>query len=253
MQLVLPLVPELVKNLCPDLILGFRPTNLAGNVLWCDAADTASIIDSGGAASLWNDKSGKGNNASQGISAEQPTTNSVTIGGKNALSFDGGDYLIIGQPANLNFIPGTDEFTFFSVINVDTSNIGTIIAKSGNLNRQYQYFVTGDTTRTRIGGVLGIFQTVVMTGSPVIVAIEVRTTGVELFINGASDGIDPIGTDTSNVDVLIGARRATDANTGFDFPLTGAIGELIVYNRALNNQMQQVFNYLSSKWSIPLA
>jgi hypothetical protein len=55
--------------------------------LWLDAADTATIVESGGAVSQWNDKSGNGRNAVQATGANQPTTGAETLNGRNVLSW----------------------------------------------------------------------------------------------------------------------------------------------------------------------
>ena len=47
----------------------FQPRDLPGNIVWLDAADTDSIIDTAGAVSEWRDKSGSNNHATQGTGA----------------------------------------------------------------------------------------------------------------------------------------------------------------------------------------
>ena len=50
---------------------------------WYDAADAATIVQSGGTVSQWNDKSGHGRNVAQAIAANQPAYSA------GAISFDG--------------------------------------------------------------------------------------------------------------------------------------------------------------------
>jgi len=57
-------------------------------VLWLDAADMNTIQTSGSSVTNWNDKSGNGHDAVQATPASQPT-NGGTIGGLNAIVFDG--------------------------------------------------------------------------------------------------------------------------------------------------------------------
>ena len=67
------------------------PYDLSNKVLWFNANDSSTITESGGAVSNWADKFGNGNDAAQATSAQQPTTNSTTLNGKNVISFDGID------------------------------------------------------------------------------------------------------------------------------------------------------------------
>lgn len=61
-------------------------TNLA---LWIDANDNTTITKTDSLISQINDKSGRGNNLSQGTSSYQPTLNTNIIGGKQAITFSG--------------------------------------------------------------------------------------------------------------------------------------------------------------------
>lgn len=66
----------------------WTPSEISTSV-WLDADDAATITDSGGAVSQWDDKSGGGFHFTQGTASKQPTTGSSTIGGKNAINFAG--------------------------------------------------------------------------------------------------------------------------------------------------------------------
>lgn len=57
--------------------------------LWLDADDAATITESGGSVSQWDDKSGGAFHFSQATASKQPTTGLNTIGGLNVINFDG--------------------------------------------------------------------------------------------------------------------------------------------------------------------
>jgi len=61
----------------------FLPTNIAGLKLWLDGADSSTITIQTG-VSEWRDKSGEGNDVSQGTAANQPA---VIVAGQNGLDF----------------------------------------------------------------------------------------------------------------------------------------------------------------------
>ena len=67
----------------------FTPASISGLALWLDAADTATITQSSGLVSQWNDKSGNARHATQATGANQPVTNTRTIGGRNAIEWTG--------------------------------------------------------------------------------------------------------------------------------------------------------------------
>jgi hypothetical protein len=78
---------------------GFNPKSIAGLTAWYDAADAATITAVSGGVSVWADKSGLGRTLYQGTAANRPATGTRTIGGKNALDFDGSnDCLLSGDP-----------------------------------------------------------------------------------------------------------------------------------------------------------
>ncbi len=89
----------------------FAPTDISGLQLWLDAADTATITQSGGSVSQWNDKSGNANHATQGTGAYQPVTNSKTINSRNVIDFDGTDDRL---NFNSTWINGS-QYTVFTV------------------------------------------------------------------------------------------------------------------------------------------
>ena len=62
--------------------------------LWLDASDASTITETNGSVSQWADKSGNAFHFTQTTAANQPTTGSVTIGGINAINFDGSDRLL---------------------------------------------------------------------------------------------------------------------------------------------------------------
>lgn len=97
--------------------------------LWLDAADSASIIQTSGVVSSWQDISGNANHATQSTAANQPTFTNTTDG----VYFDGDDALI---GTNLGY--GADEtITVFILAEPDAGAAkGSVIAKgqwtSGN-------------------------------------------------------------------------------------------------------------------------
>ena len=70
----------------------FSPSDLNNNNLWLDASDISSITHSSNAVSQWNDKSG--NNYHATVNSSEPTTGSLSINGKNVLTWASGKRMI---------------------------------------------------------------------------------------------------------------------------------------------------------------
>jgi hypothetical protein len=80
--------------------------------VWYDAADSATITELTDSVSQWDDKSGNVRNITQGLGASQPTTNTDTIGGLNAIAFNN-DYL---YRSNLDLFRNIGEGMIISVV-----------------------------------------------------------------------------------------------------------------------------------------
>ena len=70
----------------------WTPTDLGSSLkLWLDGSDAASMTQSGGLVSQWNDKSGNARHATQATSGSRPTYTASGLNGKSVLTFDGSD------------------------------------------------------------------------------------------------------------------------------------------------------------------
>jgi hypothetical protein len=220
----------------------FNPLSIPNLALWLDAADTSTITHTSNSVSQWNDKSGNGNNATQGTGANQPVTNTRTINGRNVLDFN------VAEPRmNLPVaLTGDKNTTCFYVFQVDVSkthrlmngtNAGGTRVLMQQTAFQYQYMNRNDFTAT--SAISATFDTNAHIGIA-------RRDGVNK--RAGRDGV--LGTElTSAQDAVltgltIGSAGATDT---FD----GACAEIILYQRGLTNaEMNAVGRYLSAKWNI---
>ena len=62
-----------VSNFANDFTTSFKPSALSGLEMWLDASDGSSVMHSSNSVSLWKDKSGNGNDATQSTSSKMPT------------------------------------------------------------------------------------------------------------------------------------------------------------------------------------
>lgn len=230
-------------------------------VLWLDATDAATITDAGsGAVSAWADKSSSGLTFTQATGTNRPTTGIRTINGLNVLNFDGSnDVLTGGDVLDL----GTADFTTFTVLEIDLATAradhvwgkiegppsyvkgyGLQMVASGSV-RFRSYMHTGS-VQSSPGGARP------PTSTPQLATGRLARASAHQFrVNGSAvaaiSSTSTVGVDvTTAADFMIGFSTAAGA-AYFD----GAIGEIIVYHRALtDSERDQVEAYLIGKWNL---
>lgn len=109
----------------------WTPANTA-TAVWLDAADPATITQSLGAVSQWNDKSGNARHATQPAANNQPTYVSSGLGGKPMLRFFSA-WNAQQTLSSYKFAAPSTDFAFFTVFSTDSinSNDGTVIGNDG--------------------------------------------------------------------------------------------------------------------------
>ena len=224
----------------------FSPSSISGLSGWYDASDAATISQSGGLVSQWNDKATPAHNMTQATGAKQPLTGTATIGGKNAIRFDGANDIL-----NASGITAPTSVTCFAVF----SNM--------------KQFVTGTETQTIVcSAISGFTAGWGINGCPFGNAIH-RITGegmatFQLYKNGVAGtpGSDPgtAGDYPYNVPLIavadatvISPRTVLSIGGTVDEVLFGQndIGEIIYYNRILTSaEKNQLGAYIQTKWGI---
>lgn len=224
-----------------DASQAFSPNKLANLVIWFDATDPATIIESGGDVSQWNDKSSSGNNASQGVGALQPRTGDNTFNGKNVITADGTDGMAFDNTLTLS-----GAYTVFQVTALTSSTVQLI---GGVTNNHLPISSSNQTAFYNYGDQGGSFAEVSATqpGSPNI-GVAVRTgAGVHsYFLNAADDTVSSTN-DARSIAFTQIFRRGAGAG------VLGDIGEVFIYSRALTgSERQAAESYLSNKWGISM-
>jgi len=221
-----------------------------GLVLWLDAHDPDVVFqEPGGTINVWSDKSGQGNHAKQSDLNSQPQYLPDGLNGRSALRFDGNDFLSLGCPASLDFQPG-DPFTIAVVYRVASKDSGTFLSKGGGAagQRAYQFYVAPGRRGAITYGVMKEHHGRSETEIAVQVCDGAQT---EVYVNGAPCFSFRASRGSSDVDVLVGARRQNADNTGTFYALKGDVAEILVYNRALDaQQLGQLGSYLKKKYAL---
>lgn len=229
----------------------FSPATLPGLTMWLDAQDYSTLTFNSTTISGWQDKSGKGNHATQATAIRQPKYQSGGIVGRPALEFrhDGSNasQLTIADSATLDY----SAFTVFAV-HQRVSDLGAFEAIGGKWtpNEHYMAVFTGDNaggvisdgTNTDYPAVAGT----IATGTPLVQAMRFSSGAYKIW-NNSNGG--------STYNTLTAVYNGTalyylgSLGGGFANPYAGRIGEYLFFTRALSEgERQAVVSYLGGKW-----
>jgi len=221
----------------------FSPLDVDGLSLWLDAADQTTLALSGSNVSQWRDKSGNGNNGTQGTTAQQPTYAS------NALSFVASSSTVMALPNNT--IPsGNSEYSVFVVLRPLTTGLSVFLFSGNAATNEANGFYSGATSGTQFQN---YWFTNAVTGgsfsSGTRILIEftyAQNSFVYIYQNGvlqASNALSGRNSGTGNN--FIGGE------VGRSIYSTCELNEIIVYRTNLRDTArQQVEGYLAAKWGL---
>jgi len=226
------------------------PDTLPGNVLWLDSSDETTITDTAGAVDVWADKSPEGNDAT-GTGANRPVTGGTTINSLNTIAFTAASshFLNIGQPSSLNLVATQDHMTIIGVYKVTA---GAIFGKAGATPANRQFYMFYGTSRMNfvLGGAFA-FTSTNPSGVVAITSTNSNDDDQTVFHNGVLEDTKSLLNGSNAVDVLIGARRNADNNTGTAFHMQGEVGEIIMFNYRLSDTaLTNIMNACITKWGI---
>lgn len=229
---------------------GFSPTDLAGLVAWYDASDTATITDSGGAVSQWDDKSGNAHHATQGSGSNKPTTGTRTQNGLNVLDFDGGDFL----SATFTEAPTARFVAIVWATDNNNSEMTLLGGSSGDsFEYRHRYFAAAASYFSILQSGVSHHQAQVApgmasNGTAYLAACQFDPTSdaSKLWMNG--DNVATVGGawtySSATTTNYIG--KANDGNN-----VNGFIAELIIVDAVVSSDDRtSVWDYLNAKWAI---
>jgi len=235
-------------------IAGFTPLELSP-ALWLDASDTSTITEVAGAVSQWDDKSGNGNDVTQGTAAAQPTTGTRTQNSLNVLDFDGDDSLNAGNKFNVL----TGGLTIMIVAAFDNaSGAGGLVSKNQGAGNG-DFALVRQSANDKMSALLrsnspqfAEQSTVFSSTSATIHGYRLRrdtTDGLQVWQNGAfvaSENTSGTTSLSSTNNFLIGVGGQTTVNM-----LDGFIAEIVVVQSGITDtQMADLNEYLRNKWAV---
>jgi len=234
----------------------FVPTQFSGCALWLDAADSSTVIQSGGAVTAWNDKSGNGRNAT--------ASNSPKYSGSN-IDIRNNGYLY----GSISIASGALQTTAFTVAITPTTftSVNRILSFNDSAGNDYNSpsgFVVSSTGTSGVGlayrnvgaqttGTLGTNTSFMCT------TVAFSNGGFVFSYNGnypsgaSSNYASNTNVNNTNALTRYYAGVVGSSSNAFDTSQAwkGLMNEIIIFNRTLNqSEYQQVEGYLAWKWNI---
>jgi hypothetical protein len=230
-----------------------------------DASDTATITESGGSVSQWNDKSGNNRHVTQGTGIKQPTTGSETKNGRNVIVFDGTNDELTGATSAL--ARNVAALTIYIVykFNISPTTARALLSiQGGGASPSVRFIVDGGAVseRYRAGGRSGDGGAgfIEQASTTATNTTDYRTqtavanyagNNLELFIGSDSEGsVAFFGTNTANTDSVRFRVGAASTDTPVFFAPAN-IAEMVVFHAAHDATTRgNVWTYLNAKWGL---
>jgi len=216
----------------------WQPSEVALSAWW-DTSDESTITEAAGSVSQIDDKSTNANHAVQGAGANQPTTDTRTIGGLNVFDYDGtAEHLDFGSTIDM-----VDK-SIWAIVNVDSFAADFTVI--GGNNKQNTILTTGLVRNWGSGTQWNPVDTK---------ADQTLTTNVTYMIGFISDSSEKQfsvdGTMTTNAGVWIGTTFlfTAIADNQYAHATDGMIGEVVIADGNLSEaNRQKMEGYLAWKW-----
>lgn len=241
----------------PDPCAGGLPVlvNLVAHFDSCDSS--GSVVTSGGKVMEWRDEVG-GHHVYSTDPSRWPDYGSRFQNGIPVVDFDGStDYLREGgttssiqppAPFNLEINDGSREVTIIVVSKRDNLR-GAVISRAGAAGDEFSLYNDSSSNRMFVDFNGGHADTTVNThNNPTIQTLFLDGSNSRFFEGNSSNNF------SLNAGFLSGITIGAGNNAERKF--NGWIGEVIIYEERLttigDDEHQQVLDYLSEKWDIPL-
>lgn len=211
---------------------------------WFDPSDEATIVQTAGSVSQWNDKSPNGYHLTQATGASQPSYGARYINGLKAVDFDGTNDTMLFPSGAYSIATGSN--TFLMVLSPDTLAKATqpLIGNVGGADNGYTIGIdeySGTVIDFKQGGSVSPSQTT-PSGTAFILGFRRNGSLLEAIYNGTVLGSTSSASNQTLTSLALsrnGASRQID----------GLVGEIVACNQSLSNtNINLLGNYLAGKW-----
>jgi hypothetical protein len=221
--------------------------------LWLDASDANTITESGGDVSGWGDKSGNTRDMIQGTALGQPTTDSVTINGLNAIYFDG-QVERMNTSAGATWLNNT-VFTIFAVSLEHTYQTQNIMLSSINDvdDSLFAYGRGGEGSIPQwdfltVGGGTASWDSLPAGFDPLLSVTQFQNTGSQHWMFGTDYGT---ATNPANAISAITEPLNIGLHAQASFNYAGSVAEMAIVTGSMTLvDRQKMEGYLAWKWGL---
>jgi len=222
------------------------PLQIGGLVAWYDADDDSTITDSAGAVSQWDDKSPNQFNLAQATADEKPRTGTNTMGGKNVIDSDGGDFM-----SNAS-VPYTTVGTIITVHkNTSLTATKTLVTLRVDASNSVTQSVDGssDLFGSHEGGgtEVGVTKADYAVDTDYIIFLDWSEGGdsSNLYVNGVDEG------EATTLGTFAGSPTLFVLGAAAGSSITADIAEILYYDHVFSTaERDKIRNYLANKWGI---
>jgi hypothetical protein len=246
---------------------GFDPRRIANLAGWWDASDAATVTLNSGNVSEWRDKSGANRHLSQSTAANQPAYTTAAQNGRNGVTFTGASsHFLTYSTGMFSYAGGGAVFIACKSVTRANNNYGAFLSEGTATLGDLLGLVSGAFNTAGVRPCTDVFApggvrpTSTVDGSLPFVFSWRWTNwqnhktngGTVIGVNRADVATEAYGANpddfTAGTPVYRVGRAGNDTTPGSY--LTGAILEIVAYNRALTAAEQSALrNYLSGKWA----
>ncbi len=234
---------------------GFAPDDIGSLVVWFDASDQATITDTAGSVTQWDDKSATGADLSSYENAV--VTGANTQNSLNVLEFGSAGDSALRSVATPWMTSTAGHWTVFGVFNAtDATPTGGVFSQDkggGTLSeRNPQFMRVGGESMSAVniagsGGPYADNSPTVSDATWYVGATRQDATTLEAFLAGGTNGGTSSTPGRASSAAILRVCEATQQFSHF----VGLIGEIIFYQADLtDSEVNDVGNYLASKWAL---
>lgn len=235
----------------PQQKVNWTPANIT-TALWLDAADASTVTTVSGAVSQWNDKSGNGRNATQGLSSKRPLLASAGLNGKNVIDCDGlDDELVLASVTSLTSI---NQSLFLVAKRDNTAGRAELPIAIGNSTTSDGVADIPRWTDNNMYSQVGSSNnrpavTSIVTDQPYISSVTGGTVQ-RSYIDGALIGTGT-SQSTSSFSVTSGSVGSGSAVSNSSRFFDGKIAEIVLLPLVADTTARQLIEgYLAHKWGL---
>jgi hypothetical protein len=219
--------------------------------LWLDAADAATITESSGSVSQWDDKSGNSRNATQGTSGHRPVYSATSWDGSlPSITFDGNDDQLITTYTLAN--QHTIAYVAERGTQTGTGSILRPVIESASTSGNFVSYGSQRGTNTVVEFAINATRITVVSAS--------WTVGQKTTVSGTYNGTTLTGWQNGNSYGSVSETTSTfhavhiggSGNTIFpERRFAGKISEVVIVGSVLStNDRQKLEGYMAHKWGL---